>query len=184
MLAGTVLSARYPARDFARPDKGQAPVAARECQRGDLIAQPPGANWTSYNGDYTGRRYSGLHEITPANVARLRAAWIFHPSNSSARSNTGGRQRRHVCHLRQRRVRARCANRPLVWHYERPVSAGLLDDAAGHKNRGVAVWENFVYMETDDAHLLCLDARTGHLLWDVTYADKAKHYGATSAPLL
>ena len=39
-------------------------------------------------------------------------------------------------------------------------------------------------METDDAHLLCLDARSGRLLWDVTYADKAKHYGATSAPLI
>ena len=64
------------------------------------------------------------------------------------------------------------------------MSSGLLDDAAAHKNRGVAVWRNFVYMETDDAHLLCLDARSGNLLWDVTYADKTKHYGATSAPLI
>jgi alcohol dehydrogenase (cytochrome c) len=39
-------------------------------------------------------------------------------------------------------------------------------------------------METDDAHLLCLDARSGRQLWDVTYADKTKHYGATSAPLI
>ena len=39
-------------------------------------------------------------------------------------------------------------------------------------------------METDDAHLLCLDARSGSLLWDVEYADKTKHYGATSAPLV
>ena len=55
----------------------------------------------------------------------------------------------------------------VVWHYQRPVSAGLLDDAAAHKNRGVAVWQHFVYAETDDAHLLCLDARSGSLLWDV-----------------
>jgi len=72
----------------------------------------------------------------------------------------------------------------IIWHHERPVSTGLLDDAAAHHNRGVGVWKNFVYMETDDAHLLCLDAHTGHLLWDVTYADKAKQYGATSAPLI
>ena len=64
------------------------------------------------------------------------------------------------------------------------MSSGLLDDAAAHQNRGVAVWRNFVYMETDDAHLLCLDARSGKLLWDVAYADKTKHYGATSAPLI
>ena len=29
----------------------------------DLLAQPVGANWTSYNGDYTGRRYSGLRAL-------------------------------------------------------------------------------------------------------------------------
>src|SRR5205807_7685654 len=28
-----------------------------------------------------------------------------------------------------------------LWHYQRPVSSGLLDDAAAHKNRGVAVWK-------------------------------------------
>src|SRR5581483_6684945 len=72
----------------------------------------------------------------------------------------------------------------VVWHHARPVSSGLLDDAAAHKTRGVAVWKNSVFMETDDAHLLCLDARSGGLRWDVEYADKKKHYGATSAPLV
>src|ERR1700722_20303029 len=63
--------------------QGQAPVVADvNVSADDLLAQPPGANWTSYNGDDTGRRYSGLREITSANVAQLRAAWIFHPSNS------------------------------------------------------------------------------------------------------
>jgi alcohol dehydrogenase (cytochrome c) len=71
-----------------------------------------------------------------------------------------------------------------LWHYPRPVSSGLLDDAAAHKNRGVAVWQNSVFVETDDAHLLSLDARSGGLLWDVEYADKTKGYGATSAPLV
>jgi len=40
-------------------------------------------------------------------------------------------------------------------------------------------------METDNAHLLCLDARSGHLIWDISYAPKEnKNYGATSAPLV
>src|SRR5271168_5043574 len=33
----------------------------------DLMVQPPAANWISYNGDYSGRRYSGLSEINPGN---------------------------------------------------------------------------------------------------------------------
>src|SRR5215831_7237106 len=48
----------------------------------DLLARPVGANWTSYNGDYTGQRYSSLKEINAANVSQLQAAWVFHPGNS------------------------------------------------------------------------------------------------------
>jgi alcohol dehydrogenase (cytochrome c) len=164
----------------------QSPVTAEhKVSAEDLSAQPVGANWTSYNGDYTGRRYSSLREITVANVAQLRAAWVFHPGNTQRLEATPVVVRgvmyvtsaNDVFALDARTGRA-------LWHYQRPVSSGLLDDAAAHKNRGVAVWDHFVYTETDDAHLLCLDARSGNLLWDVQYADKAKHYGATSAPLV
>src|SRR5690348_8622941 len=48
----------------------------------DLLARPVGENWTSYNGDYTGRRYSNLRDINAGNVVQLRAAWVFHPGNS------------------------------------------------------------------------------------------------------
>lgn len=72
----------------------------------------------------------------------------------------------------------------LIWRYSRPVSEGLVDDASSHHNRGVALWRSRVYMQTDNAHLLCLDARSGHLLWDVAYAQQNKNYGATGAPLV
>ena len=150
----------------------------------DLLGQPVGANWTSYNGDYSGRRFSGLREINVANVGQLRAAWIFHPSNTQTLEATPVVIRGMMYVTSANDVFALDARTGRsVWHYQRPVSSGLLDDAAAHKSRGVAVWKHFVYSETDDAHLLCLDARSGNLLWDVQYADKAKHYGATSAPL-
>jgi alcohol dehydrogenase (cytochrome c) len=151
----------------------------------DLLARPVGANWTSYNGDYTGQRYSSLREINTANVARLHAAWVFHPGNSQRLEATPVVVRGMMYVTSANDVFALDARTGrTVWHYQRPVSSGLLDDAAAHKNRGVAVWRNSVYVETDDAHLLCLDARSGSLLWDVEYADKAKHYGSTSAPLV
>jgi alcohol dehydrogenase (cytochrome c) len=151
----------------------------------DLLAQPIGANWTSYNGDYSGRRYSSLNQITAANVHELGAAWVFHPGNSQILEATPIVVR-GVMYLTSANdafaLDARTGR--VLWHYQRPVSSGLLDDAAAHKSRGVAVWQDFVYMETDDAHLLCLDARSGGLRWEVQYAEKAKHYGATSAPLV
>jgi alcohol dehydrogenase (cytochrome c) len=72
----------------------------------------------------------------------------------------------------------------VVWHHSRPNSEGLIDDASSHLNRGVAVWHGRVFMETDNAHLLCLDARSGNQIWDIAYADWNKNYGATSAPLV
>jgi len=151
----------------------------------DLLARPVGENWTSYNGDYSGRRYSGLKEINKSNVSQLRAAWVFHPGNSQRLEATPVVVRGVMYVTSANDVFALDARTGrTVWHYSRPISSGLLDDAAAHKSRGVAVWDNFVYSQTDDAHLLCLDARSGNLLWDVQIADKVKQYGGTSAPLV
>ncbi len=160
-------------------------ISGANVRADDLLAHPVGANWTSYNGDYTGRRYSSLQEFNTTNVAQLRTAWVFHPGNSERLEVTPVVVRGVMFVTSANDVFALdAATGRVVWHYQRPVSSGLLDDAAAHKNRGVAVWRNFVYTETDDAHLLCLDARSGGLRWDVQYADKEKHYGATSAPLV
>jgi len=151
----------------------------------DLLINPVGAEWPSYNGDYTGRRYSSLREIHTGNVGKLRAAWVFHPKNTQALEATPVVVR-GVMYVTSANdtfaLDARTGR--TIWHYQRPVSDGLLDDASAHKSRGVAVLGDSVYSETDDAHLLCLDARSGGLRWDVEYADKKLHYGATSAPLI
>jgi alcohol dehydrogenase (cytochrome c) len=170
----------------AAGQKGQSPVTAVTTVNAEnLLASPAGANWTSYNGDYTGRRYSSLAEINTTNVAQLRASWVFHSGNSQKLEATPVVINGTMYVTSANDVFALDARTGrILWHHERPVSTGLLDDAAAHKNRGVAVWRNSVYMQTDDAHLLCLDARSGTLLWDIQYADKSKHYGATSAPLV
>jgi alcohol dehydrogenase (cytochrome c) len=167
-------------------EKVNAPVsAAIDILPEHLVARPPGANWPSYNGDYTGRRYSSLAEINVDNVNQLRTQWVFHANNSNRLEVTpvvvNGLMlvtaANHAFAVDARTGRA-------VWHYERPNTEGLIDDASGHLNRGVGVWHSRVYMMTDNAHLLCLDVRSGNLLWDVAYATGNKNYGATSAPLV
>lgn len=158
--------------------------AVIDVQPADLRAQPVAANWISYNGDYTGRRYSSLGQIHTGNVGHLRAQWVFHSPLPSALEVTPAvvngimlvTAANDSFALDARTGRA-------IWHYSRPISEGLIDDAAQHVSRGVALWRSRVYVETDNAHLLCLDARSGHLLWDVAYAP-AGNYGATSAPLV
>src|SRR5258706_8528755 len=39
---------------------------------------PAGSDWPTYGHDPGGMRYSPLKEITPANVAGLQPAWVYH----------------------------------------------------------------------------------------------------------
>jgi alcohol dehydrogenase (cytochrome c) len=170
---------------------GQEPVSRKtsvsveiKVTKDALTAQPVGKNWTSYNGDYTGRRFSSLDQINAKNVGLLRAQWAFHAPNSDALEVTPVVVDGLMFVTSANDAWALDAQTGrMVWHYARAITEGLIDDASQHHNRGVAVWGSSVFMETDNAHLLCLDARSGHLLWDVAYTDGSKNYGATSAPL-
>lgn len=167
-------------------ERGRGAITADvDVAPGALLRTPPGADWPSYNGDYTGRRYSSLDQITPANVHGLRAQWVFHSRTSDSMEVTpvvvGGVM--YVTSANDALALDARTGR-VLWHHARRISEGLIDDASAHHNRGVAVWHTRVFMETDNAHLLCLDARSGHLLWDVAYADTRLNYGATSAPLV
>jgi alcohol dehydrogenase (cytochrome c) len=154
-------------------------------QQNDLLQKPVADNWPSYNGDYTGARYSSLTQITPGNVGRMAAQWVFHPRVVSPLEVTpvvvAG-----IMFVTSANdayaLDAKTGN--VLWHHVRAASRGLIDDPGQHHNRGVAILGTRLYMETDNAHLLCLDARSGHLLWDVAYATGSKNYGATSAPLI
>lgn len=150
-----------------------------------LLQKEIRSNWVSYNGDYTGRRYSSLAQITPANVRHLAAKWVFHTQNAGVLELTPIVVNGIMFITGSNDAYALDAKTgTLLWHHERAVSSGLIDDASGHINRGVAILGTRLYMETDNAHLLCLDARSGSLIWDVAYAHGNKNYGATSAPLI
>jgi alcohol dehydrogenase (cytochrome c) len=142
-------------------------------------------DWPSYNGDYTGRRFSGLSQITPQNVVHLQAQWVFHTRTPGVLEATPVVVNGIMYFTGSNDAFALNGQTgEVLWHYSRSISSGLIDDASGHINRGVALLGTRLYMETDNAHLLCLDRRSGNLIWDVAYADWNKNYGATGAPLI
>src|ERR1051326_8822275 len=125
---------------------GSINVAAEQ-----LTAKQPAQDWLSYNGDYTGRRYSSLSQINLENVAELRVQWVFHSTNSDRLEVTpvvlNGlmlvTSANDAYALDARTGRA-------VWHHAMSKSEGLIDDASSHLNRGVAVWHSRAYMNTDN----------------------------------
>ena len=53
-----------------------------DVKQSDLLQKTIKNNWVSYNGDYTGRRFSSLAQVTPQNVNHLAAKWVFHTRNA------------------------------------------------------------------------------------------------------
>jgi quinoprotein glucose dehydrogenase len=73
---------------------GLSYVSRAEGQRKDAKAAAPSAtDWPTYGHDPGGTRYSPLTQITPANVGRLQAAWVYHmkpASGAGAGSGSAG----------------------------------------------------------------------------------------------
>ena len=44
----------------------------------------PSTSWTTFNGDYSGQRYSTLTQITPANVNQIAQQWVYKISSVGA----------------------------------------------------------------------------------------------------
>jgi alcohol dehydrogenase (cytochrome c) len=155
-------------------------VAAGQGIDSSALLKPSVDSWPTYHGDYTGQRHSGLAQITPDNVSQLTLAWAFQTGQSASIKSTpilvNG-----ILYIsapdRLWAIDARSARQ--VWQYRYPDNTGF---HIGH--RGVAVYKNFVYLTTPDAHLVALDARTGKEKWNVEIADATKGYWSTNAPLL
>lgn len=151
------------------------------------IHTPRTGNWPSYNGQLSGNRYSSLVQVTPENVGRLAPKWMFNIPGQGGQSleMTPVVVDGVMYVTRVNSVFALDAKSGrMIWQYVRPASKGLVGDAAGGINRGVAVLGDRVFVVTDNAHLLALHRVNGALLWDTEMADSKKHYGATSAPLV
>ena len=124
-------------------------------------------------------------QIDVQNVSRLAPRWIFPISDASRLEVTPvvSDGMMFVTAANQAYALDARTGRQ-IWHYARPLTKGVIGDAGGAINRGVALLGDRVFMVTDDAHLIALSRRDGRLLWDVEMADFRQHYGATSAPLV
>ena len=119
------------------------------------LLKPPTNTWPSYNGDYTGRRYSNLSQISKDNVGTLTMAWAFQTRQQTIKSTpllVNGvlyfTVPNHVWAVDARTGRQ-------VWHFQRQSGGNMIGQ------RGVAMYRDRLYFGTPDAHLICLDARSG-----------------------
>ncbi len=150
----------------------------------DLIKQPADS-WPTYNGDYSGRRFSSIAKVNTENISSLGLAWVYR-LNAGADA-LGGSIRAtpllvngvlyftipdHVWAVDARSGRE-------IWHYKWLSKGGI------HLgNRGVGIYENWLYFETPDCHLVSLDLKDGKERWSKSICDPDQFYYASVAPIV
>lgn len=144
------------------------------------LLNPPADSWPGYHGDYSGRRHTRLTQITPANVGNLGLAWAFQTGQNNA-IKCSPLLVNGVLYITVPdnvwAVDARSGHQ--IWHYTYPPNKGFHIGS-----RGVAMYKNWLYFMTPDAHLLSLNAKDGTVRWNIAVADSKKGYWTTMTPLI
>jgi alcohol dehydrogenase (cytochrome c) len=142
------------------------------------------SNWATYNGNASGNRYTTLEQINKRNIGRLAAKWIF-TMPDVARLETTPVVVDGIMYVTSANecYALDAGNGRELWHFARAKTKGLVGNAAGGFNRGVAWSGDQVFMVTDNAHLIALNRYSGTLSWETEMADWHQNYNATSAPL-
>ena len=176
------------------------------------LFRPLAKSWPTYNGDYTGKRYSALTMVNRQTVKNLGLAWsvqLTAGSESTSAASSGGNRiavRFTVggegpgdINIRSGSIKGSVLAVDGTLYVTMPDNAWALDARDGHQlwhyfwktrggthigNRGFGMWHGYLYMETPDDYLVSLEAKTGKERWHRQIADMNQGYFATPAPIV
>jgi alcohol dehydrogenase (cytochrome c) len=175
----------------------------------DLL-KPLKNDWPTYNGDYSGRRFSALKAVNTATVKNLSLAWSIKmtpgPNPPPGRGRFGpptklitGGEGTGEFTAGGGTIKASVLAVDGTLYFTMPDNAWAVDARDGRElwhyywktrggthigNRGLAMWNNYLYMETPDNYLVCIEAKTGKERWHKTIADLDQGYFSTPAPIV
>ena len=148
------------------------------------LNQPPTTNWPTYNGDYSGRRFSPLTKITTANVKSLSLGWMTRLS---------------ITPMAGFQIKGTPLVVDGVMYVTQPDLVWALDARTGREiwryvwtstggihigNRGVAIAGDRLFFETPDCHLVSLNIKDGTERWRKPICDLDLFYYGSVAPVV
>jgi len=140
---------------------------------------PTTVNWPYSGNDLANTRYQAVDQITPANVAQLQPAWVFHTGVLDDKSSfevspivIDGTMYISTGHDDVFALDAATGAEKWAYHPldERPPLEQI-SICCGRDSRGVAYGNGKVFLGRLDAVLVALDATTGEVVWKTTVAD-------------
>ena len=153
----------------------------------EMLLQPRPENWISFRNGYNLWGYSSLDHINTDNVGQLRLVW--------SRGMQHGYQEvepivyngvMFLSNVEDIVQALDATTGDLLWEYRRI----LPDDVATitgtrYRYRNVSIYDDKVFLATNDAFLVALDARTGEVVWETQRADYlATGVAQTNGPLV
>jgi alcohol dehydrogenase (cytochrome c) len=168
-----------------------------------LLTKPATDAWPTYNGDYSGRRFSSLRQINKSNVKSLSLAWIFRikvgATPGAIIGGEGALPEGPPSDPGVSTIKATPLMVQGILYFSTPDNAWAVDARSGRElwhytwktkggihigNRGMGMYGNWLYFETPDNYLVSLDARTGKERWHTEIADVKQEYFSTPAPIV
>ena len=156
----------------------------------EAFHRPPTDTWPTYNGDYSGRRYSTLSQINASNVKSLGLAWTHHVDfgcESYAQQASEGRRIKSTPLLVDGVLYFTITDNVWamdaltgreLWHYAWPNNRAI------HvANRGVGMYGSWLYFMSPDNYLVSLNAKDGTERWRVQVADVKQDFFSATSPL-
>jgi len=148
-----------------------------------LLWQPPAADWPSWRRTLDNHGYSPLDQIARDNVTELRLAWVLAMQD-------GVNQPTPLVHdgvmflvNPGNVVQALDAGTgDVIWEYRYAFPSGALTGVGA--TRGLALYQDKVFLSTYDAAIVAIDARTGAQVWRTVKADYTKGFTQTNAPII
>ena len=146
-------------------------------------AHKDGTNFLHTNANYEQTRFYPNAQINRGNVSRLHPAWIFSTEVKESLETSpiivNGVMYVTTSYSHVYALDAKTGQE--IWHFK-PKLGPVTTFCCGPNNRGVAVYEDRVYVGTLDAKLVALDAKTGSVVWEQQVGDPEKGYSETMAP--
>ena len=148
----------------------------------DLLQNPPASDWLHWRRTYDGWGYSPLNQINRQNVGQLRLAWSW--------AMQGGNQQTTpivhdgVMYLANPGSTVQALNAAtgeLLWEYRREFSGETRQQHELRALRGLSIYQDRILVNTGDAHIVALDARSGSVVWDTAVTDPKQRF-SYSAP--
>jgi alcohol dehydrogenase (cytochrome c) len=140
-------------------------------------------NFLHTNGNYDQTRYFPGKQIDTSNVGKLHPAWIFQTEVKESMETTpivvNGVMYVTTSFDHVYALNAKTGEE--YWHYKHAMGP-VTTYCCGPNNRGVAVYDDKVYLATLDSQLVALDAKTGSIVWQTQIADPTLGYSETMAP--